>query len=634
VLERLCLCLALAAGLPASGGPVQARLQVPGIGPQELVLPPALHREALGGGLDLALLGPDGKARAFELFWGGTRSERQVDLVAASCRLQGQAVVWEAELPRSESVAAITVAAAEEGFSGRLQVDLVGGRGAGRLAQDQALFSGQPYHQDVPGLPQARRLCLTLSGMDARFRSRARLVGAVTVTLRSLGLPAVTQTVALKALGVPMEGAGPGQEEWRAVLPGSGLFLESVEARTGQALLGTWQLGQERLVDGRPAFGAAASGALAALSPQARTLVLPVDAVWGLKDLRLRFDGQGRPVGLSGLSAKLRLPRLSFDADQAGVWTLVAGNGGEAVQVADSLDRPGAPLLLPGPVREDPAWQPAQAAERFATRGGPFVPDGYAWNAAVQVPGPGFWRLSLPWKEALEGRAEGLRLVRDGHQVPFFLVPAEERSLSLSAQSSFDAKANRTHWTLALPRASSQWKRLELAAHGVFQRQLRLDWRPVDAVQWVAGGAWTWTHASPGSDRLVIGAGPWAGQDSELRLTMEHGDNQALSLDSVTAFYGVEELAFVDGQGGPLQLWGGNPKAAAPSYDLDLLRDGLEGLQPGRIEAADPVPVARAWWSVPFSGPDSGLAWFYAALGAATLGLLLVIGKLLPKGGA
>lgn len=616
---------------PTALGPLWADIQVAEPGLHECVLPPALHSLGSGGGLDLLLLGPDGQARSVELFWAQGGEGRSETLQAKSYSLKQGAFVWEADLPSGWDLESLDVQAAQQGFSGKLRVELRG-PGTNVLATDRALFDGQPVHLDLPAPAHGSSLRLTLSGMDQRFRAEAKLLGQVQAGLRRPGQALQRRELSLPVQVRSLDEDGRAFEEAAATLPGSGLFIERLDLRTRQALIGTWRLGQERLQAGRPAFVQQSQGAQRGLSAQGRDLALDVNARWNGRDLRLRLDNQGRRTGVERLQARVRLPRLAFEADRAGTYTLVAGSGRDLpVQERPAAALTGAVAAPVGPVQQDAGWRPESLAARYALQGGPLNEEGFTWNAVLPVPSPGYWRVSLPAALQWQGGLEGLRLGLNGAQVPFFILPTDPQTVSLTARTELDARSNVSLWTLSLPQASSAWQSVSLKAHGVFHRNVQLTWRRPQAPVWQPLGTLDWTSRG-GESRLELPLGAWSREGGELRLRIDHGDNKALALDAAEAAYRCEDLAFVVDKAAELTLWGGKPGAVAGRYDLDLLRQDLMGQEPGRLRIESVRPVQAAPWYNGWSRFKAGSElWFYIALALVTAGLLALIAKLLPR---
>jgi hypothetical protein len=80
-------------------------------------------------------------------------------------------------------------------------------------------------------------------------------------------------------------------------------------------------------------------------------------------------------------------------------------------------------------------------------------------------------------------------------------------------------------------------------------------------------------------------------------------------------------------------LYYGNPRAAAPRYDLSLVAHQLLAAEKSPATLAAEEPLKRTAWAEG-RGAGPGSLVFWGVLTAVVIGLLFVIARLLPKAAA
>ena len=249
----------------------------------------------------------------------------------------------------------------------------------------------------------------------------------------------------------------------------------------------------------------------------------------------------------------------------------------------------------------------------------------------MTVEGPGYYRVLLHERGSLEGRYEGLRIVREGIQVPFFMDRGEPREVALTLNDSHDAEANRTTWAFELPQMSDRWITLRVKAKGVFRREVALErdapgpsGNPV-----IEKKMWQQTADREGEMRFTLQGHPV--NETRLRIVMTHGDNTPLKLEGAWAEYRVPALYFLANHPGGYEVYGGSKTAGAAKYDLQLVVSELMAQEPQLTQLGDPQPFAdQGGWAGKVA-PWLESRWaFYAALGLITIVLVGIVVRLFP----
>lgn len=372
--------------------------------------------------------------------------------------------------------------------------------------------------------------------------------------------------------------------------------------------------------------------------PSARELIVHV------------VNGDSPPLALDAVRAAMRPVKLLFVA-QPGPHFLLTGNAQadapryDLAAFAGELRRADAFALAPGDVQPTPDHRPRASLTEsplpdVPLLGGAIDASAWSYRRAVRIATPGVQELELD-PAALARSATtlaDLRLVRDGHQIPYVLErPALARALPVEPVAVADPKRpNVSLWRVTLPFFRLPVQRVTLTtAAPLFERQFRLFEKTADAngraiEASLAAGTWTRTP-TPGAPTTRTFELNRAPQTDTLWIETDNGDNPALPLGPVQLVHPVARLIFKVDQPDGVALLHGNPAAAAPRYDLSLLAPKL--LHAHREIAALDAPGAAA--SEPLlarlSRLGTGRVAFWAALAVVVIALLATVARLLPR---
>jgi hypothetical protein len=606
-------------------------VEAPGI--VETILPPELV-SAADGGLELALAGPDGLARGFELYWREPVTDVRHVLSAGRVTLDAQGrFAWEGDVPEGLVVRQVQVQLAAADTLARVDVEGLRQGQWQMLAQNAAVFEAGVAARATIDVPPAayERLRLSLTALDRRARAAVAPIREVTVT----GAPA-GKDYAVRTIDLPFQRAeSEGHIIIEAVLPGGGLHLLGVQVETEAQFQGTWQLGRNNIAGSRKAFEEVQSGRAEHVGRAPRRLTLGLASDWPGRSLVVKLEQTQRYIGaVTALRAEVRLPRLVFAADRPGRYTLSTGGGQKApvlAQPGDVLRRPDREATVTA-IHDNPLWRPASLVERFQLKGAPFDASGYTWRAPLAVSEPGYYRLALSLEAVLKSAGRPIRIVHEARQVPYIQGAVESKSIDLPVSMTFDPKKNQSQWTIQLPGASDQWQSLSLHAEGLFSRRLQwerpkpgnLGWEPWRAVQW--------ENRDARETALRLDLADLPPDVDRLRAVMDNGDNAPIVISKITARFAAPTVYFLAHASGTYQVYGGNPQAAAPRYDLSLAQGQLlatlaEETGMGELEAFQ-QPAWQSRFEAAFKDTGWGL---YAVLGLVTLVLIVVIVRLFPK---
>jgi hypothetical protein len=609
-------------------------IKTPGL--VEAVVPPELINQGQNGALDLTLTGPDDHPRAFELYWRDPQGPVGLSLKAETVRMDAhKALVWEASVPEKVIARRLRVTLSRPGTVARIDVF---GRVKGKwraLVKSAAVFADAAPAAGAAGidLPEGpyERLRLVLTGYDVRIRETLSPLRSVILECEREGRDFFTRDLDLSFRQARSEGI----HVIESVLPGEGLWIDSLRLVTEARFQGNWQAGREQILAGARSFTPLLSGQVSLVDEPHRDLTMAAGRLWPARSLVVHLDAQDRYLGdVVSLSARVRLPRLVFFAEKAGRYTALSGEGGKVRIRA----YPGSRYRKPerqcafSPPETNPHWRLASLVEKYRFKGAPFDPEGYAWRAPVDISAPGYYRLALNLEAALSPRRAAVRMVRDGVQVPYVSGRTEDRRIELKADAQYDAKNNTSLWTLQLPGSSPCWKALILYATGIFKRTVSLEIPKPGINGWKTWKRAVWESRGQRETDLRLSLADLPKGTGDLRLVMPHGDNQPVTVSKISAVYDTPTVYFLADAPGRYRIYGGNPDAARPRYDLSLVQSELFSALPTEAQMGALERVSGTSWARLISDAFQGKGWgLYVVLGLVTLALVIVIVRLFPK---
>ncbi len=584
--------------------------------------------------LDFQLLGPDGQPRPFELFWRKEAETVERRLTADKVTMEsGGGFNWEASSPEDIRIERISIQMAETGAVGKVDIDALGPAGWVSLAKSAAIFPGKEGMRTeinvVPGV--YGRIKVFFGGYDRRFFGTPVPITEVAVSGKPLEKNYATEKIEQAFETVETdEGL-----EVRTALPGAGLWIESVEITGGVPFIGDWRIGCDEYNAGVEEFRMIDGGTVSEIREDARRFVVGIDRLWPTRTVVLKLKPRsGFPGKVDGLVFFARVPRLVFYADVPGRYTARSGTG-ERATVLPTPSEPDRRIAHQGIFSEievNEAWRPANLVETYGIQGGPFSAEGYRWRGTVKIPGEGFFRLNLNQEASLDGNPSGIRLVRDDIQIPFFWGRPKTASIRLQPEKEYDKKKNRTVWTFGLPRASEHWTELRLASSGIFERNVQMEIPKAGPRSWRPWRNSVWQSLSDKPSFLHIDMKGFPKEETTLRIAMEHGDNRPVELSEVEIRYLEKAAMFVSTAPGQVEVFGGNPDAAAGNYDLDLVRHHLVGLKPAVVEMGDVAQEGKNGWRIDWERMFDEKGWgLYSVLIVISLALIAIIVRLFPK---
>ncbi len=229
-----------------------------------------------------------------------------------------------------------------------------------------------------------------------------------------------------------------------------------------------------------------------------------------------------------------------------------------------------------------------------------------------------------------------MRLLRGSNQVPYILERTSiSRSLAPAVAATNDAGDPKlSRWILQLPRAGLPLSRLACVARTpLFQRSMSLyeevaGERGGQYRRELGGVSWEQRPERKTKDFIVLLASP--PQSDKLFLETENGDNPPIELENFQMRYAATRLLFKAGPGDGLFLYYGNPRVAPPRYDLSLAADQLLAAEKNVASLSGEEQLRKSSWREN-QIPGRGGLLFWGILAAVVVGLLIIIGGLLPK---
>lgn len=616
----------------------QADLDVPKAGLVETVLPAGLFYGMDGiennSFIDLVLVGPDGQNRSFELFWKEDNESRQLDLEPGSIYLdKAKGLVWETSLPENFIMETVRIDLSNPESMGKVDIQVRTGQRWHWLTRNAALYKKGDQSVSViqvqAGVYKQMRLCF--KGYDQSLKETALLVQSVRVLGRNRAKDFVEQWT---NLNFSDEKIG-NERVLSALLPGSGLAIQTLVLKTEAQFQGRWRLGHEMVLGGVPEFRELFAGEVATVKGTETELEIQVNRTWPGRLLILKLNQGDKYLGnIIGFKLQARLPRLVFWADKEGVYWAQTGLGNKALikeKPGDSKRQAGRYLVF-SEIIENPLWRPENLLEQSGIGGGPFNEKGYRWKARVTIPVPGYYRLVLDQAAVFEPNLQALRLVKDGLQVPYFRGRSEIRATELQVISSYDQAKNSSTWTIQFPRSSSPWEFLSLESQGIFERQVIFEIPKLGRGGWERWKELNWQNTGKDPAVLQVGLHALPVDSEKIRVSMRHGDNRPIDLKGNKAFYLAPTLLFIAQKAGEYTLFGGHPDMGEAKYDLALVQAHLKETIPQTAKMEKWASLTASTFDFKIRALFEGRNWgLYIVLGLVTLVLLVLIVRLFPK---
>jgi hypothetical protein len=364
------------------------------------------------------------------------------------------------------------------------------------------------------------------------------------------------------------------------------------------------------------------------------------------REVFLHIDnGDSPPLPVSAVALRRLQRELVFTAEQAGAWTLLAGNP-EATPPRYDFARfsaeltAGASAVEVGRLTPNPAYQtPPEALADVTLLGAALDASAWSYRRPVVLGGTGVQQLELDLGVLAHARTDfaDLRLVGGGRQIPYLIEPsALSREFIATIEPADDPRRPQvSRWRVVLPQTGLPLRRLVVVTTTpLFQRRVRLlepvvDARRQDAQRVLAEANWTRLPKQPATNLVLPLGGQRVG--GELLLETDNGDNPPLSLTAVRGAVGVTRLLFKPVPGAePPELIYGNAQVGAARYDLVLIAPQILGAPQQRAGLGAEAPVAGEGMGAWFKG-RSQLVFLWVVLGGVVVVLLVIVARLLPK---
>jgi hypothetical protein len=593
----------------------QGEIDVVATGTIESFLPPDLHRlipETEGSEqylLDLTLNGPDGKSRAFELFWREASQQALVPIKGFRMELKDDhQLLWEGDLPKDFLTGSIQVKLPYFKSTARLKFDaFIAGKW---INLDNNIAAMRLAPGSMHGLAEIafeekkiEKLRIYFSGFDQNFNKVAINSVEVYVSSRkdALGFKNISRPVDFEEVEVE------NHKEIQIRLPGSGLFIESLKIETTGLFQGNYKLGYEKIVLGKRKFSSEIMATISGVDQTPETINIDYNGIWKNKTMVLQLDAKEYYGEVTSVVAQIRLPRLAFVADFIGIYTLKTGLN-KPWQVSDYAKSMERQIVIEESftnIKENLNRKAEDLLQNISLGGGPFKQDGFTWKARLNIEKPGFYQLEPDFKALNSSFPESFRIVKDGKQVPFFPGRNEFKETTIEFKQDFNAEKNESIFNIKLPAESQLPLTLKLETNGIFERTIILKKHKAGQVSWQHWKTLTWKNSRNTKTELRINLVDFPKDQRDLRLIIQNKNNQSLKINSIVAIYPALDLFFIAKEPGEYYLYGGNQHRHAPDYDLAMVQHKLFELFPTKISHEE-LEIIKQPTKTPVTGQDRG----------------------------
>ncbi len=378
-------------------------------------------------------------------------------------------------------------------------------------------------------------------------------------------------------------------------------------------------------------------------------LTLNLNALPSSRTLQLRIaNGDSPPLHISGARALYRPRYVILRAQGAFDYQVYSGNQRcpaphyDIASITSTQPEMTIGAVDVFPRTQNASYRAPNEVPIVQEAGAAIDISGWRYRKALLVAAAGAQRVQLD-PEILAHTTNGLpdlRLVRQSSQVPYIIErTADEQPLPLSITLIKDVPSPRiSRWSIKLPYSGVPLAHLQCrVSTKLFERSLELYENVYSREygtqrRFLGHGSWR-SNGSAVADTTTLHNIELTGRPhgNALYLETDNADNAAIEISTVEGRYRAPELLFVSPTAESLYLYYGNPAAAAPRYDLSLVRDSLRSALAekgslGPEEDLNQGTAAETW----ISAEPAGLI-FWGALVLVVIVLLLVIAKLLPQ---
>ncbi len=396
-----------------------------------------------------------------------------------------------------------------------------------------------------------------------------------------------------------------------------------------------------------------ASGAVSRVelpsSGRRESLRLPLHVSPDTRQLEVHLaNANNAPLAIGAVRAHRHPVWLILHAASPGTYVLLTGNAHASRPAYDLAEfsaeftrLPGSPVALTT-ARPNPDYQKKDTLADAPLLAAPLDLAAWKFHRPIAIAVAGAQELELDLAVLAHARSDlgDLRLMRDGHQVPYLLERTSAlRPISLAPFREDDPKSPRvSRWKFILPLPGAPLQRLTLnSPTALFSRRLRVyelvpgtTARGEPFEHTLANDAnWDSTPAAPRPQfTLPLWTAP---QTDTLYVATDNGDNPAIALGLAHADYSVTRLLFRAAPGAVELHYGAPPEISAPRYDLELVARVLLEDEKNTVTLGAESSSATATSSPHWLAGLRGGALLWSALALVVIVLLLVIARLLPK---
>lgn len=354
-------------------------------------------------------------------------------------------------------------------------------------------------------------------------------------------------------------------------------------------------------------------------------------------------NGDSPPLKIDGIEVTRHPVPVVFQADAVGEWQLYIGNAQAAEPsydisaFGDKLRDASAQSVMASAVGANPDFSKTATAPEVGDVGPVIDVSPWSFQREVQFKEAGVIVVELA-PEVLARAANDLhdvRVVRDGHQIPFLAnKPGSQHEVEVAIVEVTDPQAPTwSKWDVEMPFANYPTSELLLdSPTPLFARTLtvseQLETEKGHFERILSNANWQRQPGQPVSTfHLSLYTAPRA---ASIRLATDNGDNPRLQITSARVLYPVVRLLFRVPDTTPVQLCYGNRRAPYTRYDLQFVRKEFENATQVAATLGDEEKLP-GYEADPRQPSGKGSPWLWAALALVVGALLWVVAKMLPK---